>query len=112
MNGELPFFDPESVEEERDRAMAQVGTHAEERRPGFGEAAAAFVLAYLETHGASPGELITVECSEAGIRPHDDRAFGPVYMRLAREGLIEKVGTCRRERGHGTAGGNIWDLVK
>lgn len=95
----------------RDQSMAQVERHAEERAPGFKELAMAFVLAYLAQHGAQPGELVTLACKAAGIRPHDDRAFGPVYMSLARQGRIRKVGTCIRQRGHNTAGGNIWGLV-
>jgi hypothetical protein len=47
----------------------------------------------------------------AGIVPHDCRSFGPVYMKLARKGLIEKCGTIPRRHGHGTAGGNVWRLV-
>lgn len=108
----LPLFDvPEPVTAIRDRAMDQVQTNAEEHRPGFKEQACAFVLQYLKRHGASAGEVITAACKAAGIQPHDDRAFGPVYMTLARQGRIHKVGTCKRQRGHMTAGGNIWGLV-
>lgn len=96
----------------RDHAVAQVAAHAEEHRPSFAEEAASFVVAYLEAHGATAGEVITIACKEAGIRPHDDRAFGAVYLRLSRRGVIAKVGVCRRRRGHNTAGGNVWDVVQ
>lgn len=91
--------------------MAQVGDHAEMAAPGFRLAAAEFVLELLTVAGPTPAETLSLACKAAGIVPHDDRAFGPVYMRLARARLIEKVGQVRRERGHGTSGGNIWKLV-
>ena len=102
----------QAVNRERDAAMRRVAEKAEEARAGFAEAARAFVIRYLTEHGATSGEVLTIACKEAGITPHDDRAFGPVYHALLRQRVIEKVGTVRRERGHGTAGGNVFALVK
>lgn len=98
------------VDSERDRAMQRVGQKAEDVRPNFTELACVFIRGYLEINGPTSGEQLTLACKNAGIKPHDDRAFGPVYMRLARAGQIVKCGQVRRERGHGTAGGNIWAL--
>lgn len=98
------------VNRERDAAMRRVAERAEEAREAFRVSAQAFVRQYLKQHGPTSGEVLTVKCKDAGIEPHDDRAFGPVYFCLARAGVIEKVGTVRRERGHGTAGGNVWAL--
>jgi hypothetical protein len=95
---------------ERDRAVQRVAQHAEEHAPGFQERAETFVLAYLDHHGPTAGEVLTLACKAAGIVPHDDRAFGPVYLALSRRKQIEACGFVRRERGHGTAGGNIWKL--
>ena len=100
-----------AVDAARDKAMGQIGSAAELRSPGFHEAARSFVLAYLARHGPTAGEILTLRCRDAGIRPHDDRAFGPVYFSLARERRIERVGAIRRERGHGTAGGSVWALA-
>ena len=47
------------------------------------------------------GEDITDACKAAGIVPHEDRAFGPVYLALARQGAIVRVGYMARRRGHG-----------
>jgi len=94
--------------EQRDAALERVEAKAERTRGGFTKEARHFVLDYLATHGPTSGEKLTAACKAAGIVPHDDRAFGAVYMGLVRAGLIVKVGTVRRERGHGTAGGNIW----
>lgn len=116
----LPLFEIEPppvsarqrVNQLRDEAMRRVAENAEARRAQFAEDARAFVLKYLREHGATAGEQITLACKDAGIVPHDDRAFGPVYFGLRRRGLITIVGECRRERGHGTRGGNVWALVE
>ena len=94
----------------RDEAVTQVAAHAEEHAPGFAERARRFVLDYLAMHQRADAETITDACVAAGIVPHDLRAFGPVYLALARDGLIVKVGHSPRRRGHGTAGGNVWTL--
>lgn len=99
-----------SVNQQRDQAIARVAQHAEETRAGFLDEARQFVIAYLSEHGATSGEQLTTACKAAGIKVHDDRAFGAVYAGLVRRGVIEKCGSVRRERGHGCAGGNVWGL--
>jgi hypothetical protein len=106
--GALPLF--ETVTEQRDHAMARVAQKAEHIRPTFGDDARAFVLAYLKEHGETSGEALTLACKKAGIAPHDDRAFGPVYFTLSQRGQIVKVGEVKRMRGHGTGGGIVWAL--
>lgn len=91
----------------RNEAMKLVEDNA---GPSFNEMACEFVLGYLRRVGEAPSEEISMACSSSGIKPRDDRAFGPVYMKLARSGVIVKVGSCRRKRGHGTTGGNIWSI--
>ena len=98
-----PQFD-----KEREEAMRAIIEHAGRR---FLESARGFVLEYLGKHGESSGEDITDACLAAGIRPHDERAFGPVYHTLARKGLIVKAGATIRRKGHGCSGGNIWRLA-
>lgn len=92
---------------ERDEALETV-----QRNAGrvFLERATSFVVEFLQGKAAASGEEISLACKAAGIRPHDDRAFGAVYLRLCRAGQIEKCGQTRRLRGHGTAGGNLWRL--
>lgn len=89
--------------------MARVEENAGEP---FAVRARQFVINYLRRHGASPGEDITDACKQEGIRPHDDRAFGPVYNKLSRDGIIEKCGEAKRRKGHGTTGGNVWKLIE
>ena len=93
---------------ERDAAIEQVSKTAGEV---FREAAQLFIYGYLRQHGPTPGETITDECIKAGIEPRDHRHFGPVYLTLSKRGIIRKVGTCLRRKGHATSGGNIWGLA-
>lgn len=90
----------------RDAAIASVSDNA---GSAFIDQAAAFVVRHL-AGGPAAGEDITDACKAAGIKPHDDRAFGAVYLRLQRAGKIEKCGSVARRRGHGTSGGSIWRL--
>jgi hypothetical protein len=92
----------------RNQAMEQASHNAGQE---FRKAAYDFVLAFLADYGESSSEEITAAAKAAGIVPHDDRAFGPVYMRLARQWKIVRVGTCPRAKGHGTGGGSIWRLA-
>jgi hypothetical protein len=91
-----------------DQAKAQVEANANEYFAQFSTRAQAFVLDYLNSRGPASGEAITNACRESGIIPHDDRAFGPVYQRLARARKIVKCGYCPRTKGHGTSGGIVW----
>ena len=80
----------------------------------FRDAAEACMLRQLQ-HGAQlTGEQLTDGCKAAGIVPPgglDDRAYGPVFRRLAASRRIRQVGTAPRAKGHGAAGGRIWARV-
>lgn len=105
------LFDPQATNRARDDALKRITQHANDAVPGFVEQAQRVVLNLLRLDGPQSGEVLTAKVKIAGIRPHDDRAFGPVYQGLVRAGKIRRVGTCRRERGHGTSGGTVWGLV-
>ena len=92
---------------ERDTAMASVEHNAGEE---FRDAALAFVPNWLAGRGAVSGEDITDAAKAAGIVPHLDQAFGPVYASLARQGLIVRTGYAPRRRGHGSPG-PVWRLA-
>lgn len=98
----------DQVAAERDAALDSVARNAGN---AFLAKAMQFTLGYLSEHQSQSGEAITLACKDAGIIPHDDRAFGAVYARLAKLGQIEKCGFAQRKRGHLTSGGNIWRLV-
>lgn len=73
--------------------------------------AAAFFLRRLQDLGPQRGEALTDAAKLAGFLPHDDRAFGPVFGALSRRGQIRCVGYCDRAKGHGTAGGRVWEAA-
>ena len=93
--------------EDRDRAMAAIIKHA---GAVFREKAIAFTVKYLKERGRASGEDISDACIAAGIKPHDERAFGPVFSHLSKTGRIEKCGTAIRRKGHGTSGAHVWRL--
>lgn len=96
--------------EARNAAIAVVSANAEQSSPGFAERAEACILAHLAAHGPTPGEDLTDACVAVGIVPHDPRAFGGVYLKLANKKRIVKDGYCARRKGHGTSGGIKWRL--
>lgn len=75
---------------------------------GFRERALDFIVGYIRQVGESTGESATLAAVLAGIKPHDQRAFGPVYQKAIRQGLIRVVGYVPRVRGHGSAGGKLY----
>jgi hypothetical protein len=104
---------PRSVEASRargERAGNLSADKAEAQDDGFKTRAAEFILGYLAHHGSSSGELLTDAAKLAGIRPHDDRAFGPVYAKLLRDKRMRVVGLAPRAKGHGSAGAKVYEL--
>lgn len=82
---------------------------ANQRDPQFGAKAYAFIVRHIRSRRAPvSGEDVTLACRDAGIRPHDDRAFGSIYAKAIRAGDIRAVGFCARKRGHGTAGARLY----
>lgn len=80
--------------------------------PEFMAKAQAAILDHLRVVGQCSGEVLTDVAIAHGARPHDARAFGPVFLSLSRRGLIRTVSYCLRTKGHGTAGGRVWGLVQ
>lgn len=85
---------------------------AEAASAGFAQAAEAAILRHLRVVRRAPGEDLTSIAKASGAVPHDDRAFGPVFGSMSRRKLIRTAGFCMRSKGHGTAGGRIWELVE
>lgn len=88
----------------RDEGMSRVAGKAERKSPGFTFRADCFLIDYVAVHARFTGEDCTDAAVAAGICPHDQRAFGPVYMRAIRKGLIRRVGYEPRRKGHGSPG--------
>jgi hypothetical protein len=82
---------------------------AERRCPEFSDKAFAYIASFARAaQKPFTGESLTDNMKALGIRPHDDRAFGPVFARAIRAGLIKTVGFVPRKKGHGTAGGRLY----
>ena len=67
---------------------------------------------WLFEGGQASGEEIVDYLKSIGHRAGDDRAFGPLFARLAREELIQFVGYAARRKGHGTSGAKVWKVGK
>lgn len=103
----LPIF--AAARSRDDGRQAAEACTAKAERGGFDTAAAkAAILGLLADGQARSGEQLVDHCLRAGLVPHDSRAFGSVFGRLSRDGLIEAVGYTERRKGHGTAGGRLW----
>ena len=94
-----------------DAAIARGAEKATRIDATFLERAGAHMLAYLDQHGVSSGELLTDACKLAGITSTDDRHFGAVFRRLQAGKLIRWAGECRRTKGHATRGGSLYARV-
>jgi hypothetical protein len=100
---------PREVGEQSARACASKA----ERVSDFDTAGAGrFILGWLARYGQMSGEQLVDAAQQHGHRPHDARAFGAVFGSLSRRNLIRCVGYCEREKGHGTAGGRVWEAVR
>jgi hypothetical protein len=111
LNFDAPAYTVRQARAAGEEAGQRAADKAERLDDGFRERAQAFVLAYLKQHGVSSSEMITDAAKLAGIKPHEDRAFGPVYATLARTGKIVTAWFCARRKGHGSAGGRLWRLA-
>lgn len=84
---------------------------------GFNTTAAAkFMHSWVVRFGPTSGEQLVKAAREHGHKPHDDRAFGTVFLMLQRgvDGKRLKVlrSDLPRTRGHGTSGGKLWGMVR
>lgn len=94
-------------EQAGERCIAKAERVADFDREGAGR----FILGWLRRHGPTSGETLTDQAKAHGYRPHDDRAFGPVYAKLVRDGSIRWKDFAPRLKGHGTGGARIWQAV-
>jgi len=109
MSDQLLLF---SARENRDIGMQRVLAAAQRRDQDFSEKAAHFILQFLKTYtGDYTGEEIVNAAKDAGITPHNDKAFGPVFSRLAQQKLIYKARYVARSKGHAAPGAVIWKLL-
>lgn len=78
--------------------------------PAFKEKATQAILNHLKAVRRASGEELTDVAIAHGARPHDARAFGPVFRALLGSSQIRVVDTCPRVKGHGSSGGKVYAL--
>lgn len=102
-----PLFD--DARQKRDEGMDRVERNAGDE---FAAQARFFILDYLASNPPTSCEVIVNACKKTGVIPHNDHAFGPVFLKLFRNGVIIKAGMTKRFKGHCAPGANIWTLPR
>jgi hypothetical protein len=95
-----------------EEAANKAADRADNAEPGFSTRALEHIRQTMLAAAPSAqlrGEDIVNAAKVAGIRPPDDRAFGAIFAKAIREGLIVPVGFAPRVKGHGTAGGRVYE---
>lgn len=105
-------LDFQAAREAGETAATACLARAQRSDPEFSAKAAAAILAHLRAVGQASGEVLVDVAIAHGARCADSRAFGPIFSSLSRKNLIRTDGFCMRTKGHGTAGGRLWVLVR
>lgn len=84
--------------------MERAERRAERAAPGFAEGAYRFLCGYAQTHSTPFSSEDAVEVARCiGLIPPDARAWGGVFQRARRAGVIRQSNeTYPRRNGHGT----------
>lgn len=86
---------------QRDAGMQQAMEAAERRDDAWPELAYGFLCRYARTHEQFISEDATAEADRMGYgSPADDRAWGPVFQRAARNNIIQRIGYGTSRRRH------------
>lgn len=84
----------------RDSGMAQALGHAEREAPDWGSVALAFVHKYARSHAQFVAEDCIAAAIAWGLASPVPKAWGPVFRRAARLGIITRVGYEPSKRRH------------
>jgi len=87
--------------QQRDDGMSRAARHAESDYPGWADVAFGFLRNYCLTHQ----HFISEDVSDASrvwgmVQPSTDRAWGSVYKRAIKDGVIVQDGAGRSRRRH------------
>jgi len=101
-----------AIEEGLEAAAAcHAKAEAEPETPFDSEWACRIILSRLAVSEATSEDLVDA-CLAIGNVPHDQRAFGQVFLKLQRRGQIVMVrGDMPRRKGHGALGCKLWRLA-
>ena len=85
----------------RDTGMAVALDHAEVTTPDWADMAYAFLVEFAQQHPTFISEDVSGASKVAGFpQPPTDRAWGAVYLRASKAGVIVQDGTGRSARRH------------
>jgi len=95
----------EQAVQARDVGMMRAQIGAENAAPGWGERAYEFLYNVARWNETFSPEAVTDAYNEWLEAPSNPKAWGPVYLRAVRAGIIERsTETYRRRYGHGSLG--------
>ncbi len=105
-----------TLQQARDAGQAQMNlalSAAQRRDPWFCENAYDFLCGFARAKpGAFSAEDVTDAAAKSGISTQDRRAWGGVFQRASREGIIRRsTQVFPRRYGHGTESRG-WELVR
>ena len=97
-----PAFDFEAARKARDAGIRRAVDHAEDVTPKWADRAYDFLQGYLRTNERLTSEDVREAAKGLVPEPPSLRAWGGVFQRAARAGLIERAGygTARDPRVH------------
>lgn len=95
----LPTLD--AARSARNHGMQVAIDHAEDRAPGWGDVAYQFLVRYAASHCRFISEDVSDASKKWGmVQPPTDRAWGSVYRKAVRNGVIAQDGVGRSRRRH------------
>lgn len=85
----------------RDSGMQRAQDHAEEASPGWADRAFAALCAHATRGGRFTSYEFRMAAYGQGLdAPPTDKAFGPVFLRAAKAGVIRKAGYAQHPERH------------
>lgn len=94
-------IDFEAPRAQREIGMACAMEHAERVSPGWKDLAYQFLLDFARNHPSFISEDVSDASKAAGMeQPPTDRAWGSLYVKAAKSGVIVQSGTGRSRRRH------------
>lgn len=98
---EQSVIDFEAARAERDAGMLQAINHAEDVDQEWPDVAYAFLCRYAAAHEHFEGWQVTQEAQRLGYgSPTTDRAWGSLYVKAQKEGVIAESGSGRNPYRH------------
>lgn len=99
---EQPTLDFERARADRDAGMARSLEHAERLTQNWGDLAYTFLLIFARSNASFISEDVSdaSKASKTFPQPPTDRAWGQVYRRALKQGIIVQDGSGRSRRRH------------